>query len=132
MSTRGARMAVLAGAVLLAAAGAAVFRLPGRGADPVPPGDAGGLYAEHCAVCHGPGGKGDGPGARVIGQRLRDFTDPAAMGQVSDRFLFQIIQKGGSQFGRSNGMPAWGMKLTEAEIAQLVELIRSFATSPGR
>jgi cytochrome c oxidase cbb3-type subunit 3 len=78
-------------------------------------------------VCHGDTGKGDGPGARVIGQRLRDFTDPQAMRQVSDRYLFEIIQKGGSQFGRSNAMPAWGMKLGDAEIRALVAYIRSLA-----
>ncbi len=85
------------------------------------------LYREHCAVCHGASGKGDGPGAKVIGQPLPDFTDPGVMRQASDRFLFEIIQKGGSQFGRSNAMPAWGMKLSEAEIRGLVQHIRSLA-----
>src|SRR5512138_833994 len=76
---------------------------------PVAPRDAKATYERDCAVCHGSEGKGDGPGARVVGQGIRDFTDPVAMSQVSDAFLFAIIQKGGSQFGRSNAMPAWGM-----------------------
>jgi mono/diheme cytochrome c family protein len=114
-----------AGATILAAA---VLVLALRSSEP-PPRDRGApaLYGQHCAVCHGESGKGDGPGARMIGQPLRDFTDPQAMRQVSDRYLFEIIQKGGSQFGRSNAMPAWGMKLGDDEIRSLVAYIRSLA-----
>ena len=95
------------------------------------------LFAAHCTVCHGVRGKGDGPGAEVIRQKIVDFTDPAAMRGVSDRFLFEIIQKGGSQFGRSNAMPAWGMKLTDDDIRAVVAYIRSLASqgppaTPGR
>ena len=88
-------------------------------------GDA--FYETHCAVCHGLQGKGDGAGARLVRQPIRDFSDPAAMRQVNDRFLFDIIKKGGSQFGRSNAMPAWGMKLSDEEIHGLVAYIRSLA-----
>jgi len=94
------------------------------------------LYEAHCAVCHGAAGKGDGPGARVVRQPMRDFSDPAAMQPVTDRFLFEIIKKGSSQFGRSNAMPAWGMKLSDADIHDVVAYIRSLARgkppAPGR
>jgi mono/diheme cytochrome c family protein len=91
------------------------------------------LYDAHCAVCHGASGKGDGPGARVLRQVMPDFTDPAAMRAVNDRFLFDIIKKGSSQFGRSNAMPSWGMQLSDEEIRALVTFIRSLAprTSAG-
>jgi mono/diheme cytochrome c family protein len=91
------------------------------------------LYAAHCAVCHGPSGKGDGPGASVLRQAMPDFTDSAAMRAVNDRFLFEIIKKGSSQFGRSNAMPSWGMQLSDEEIRALVAYIRSLAprTSAG-
>jgi mono/diheme cytochrome c family protein len=113
-----------------AAAGLAVVLWPTPARQPAGTSDARALFQEHCAVCHGAQGKGDGPGARVVAQKIRDFTDAQAMRSVSDRFLFEIIQKGGSQFGRSNAMPAWSMKLSDAEIRELVELIRSFAR-PG-
>jgi len=94
------------------------------------------LYDAHCAVCHGSAGRGDGPGARVVRQPMRDFSDPAAMQAVSDRFLFDITKKGSSQFGRSNAMPAWGMKLSDNEIHDVVAYIRSLARrnppAPGR
>jgi high-affinity iron transporter len=94
------------------------------------------LYEAHCAVCHGAAGKGDGPGARVVRQPMRDFSDPAAMRPVTDGFLVEITKKGSSQFGRSNAMPAWGMKLSDAEIHDVVAYIRSLARgkspAPGR
>ena len=94
------------------------------------------LYDAHCAVCHGTTGKGDGPGARVVRQPMRDFSDPAAMQAVSDGFLFEMTKKGSSQFGRSNAMPAWGMKLSDGEIHDVVAYIRSLARgkppAPGR
>lgn len=81
--------------------------------------------------CHGSGGKGDGPGARVIGQTMPDFTDAAAMRGVNDRFLFDIIKKGSSQFGRSNAMPSWGMQLSDEQIQALVAYIRFLAPGPS-
>ena len=91
------------------------------------------LYGAHCAVCHGATGKGDGPGATVLRQVMPDFTNAAAMGAATDRFLFEIIKKGSSQFGRSNAMPSWGMRLSDEQIRSLVVYIRSLApgTSAG-
>jgi mono/diheme cytochrome c family protein len=86
------------------------------------------LYETHCALCHGPTGKGDGAGATVIRQSMRDFSNPAAMRNVEDRFLFEIIKKGSSQFGRSNAMPSWGMKLSDEEIRAVVAHIRTLAS----
>jgi mono/diheme cytochrome c family protein len=97
--------------------------------DPADPLDGRALYLAHCAVCHGPAGRGDGPGGRVIRQRLRDFSHPGAMREADDRFLAAIIRKGSSQFGRSNAMPAWGMKLSDDQIRALVAHIRSLAVS---
>ena len=85
------------------------------------------LFAAHCAECHGATGKGDGPGAKIVRTPMTDFTNAAAMANRDDRFLAEIIQKGGSQFGRSNAMPAWGMKFSDEEIRALVKHIRSLA-----
>jgi mono/diheme cytochrome c family protein len=120
---------------LLAGAGAAglllLWMLLSRGAGTptaTRTSDGHSIFEAHCTVCHGPLGKGDGPGARVVGQKILDFTDATAMRAVSDRFLFDIIKKGSSQFGRSNAMPAWGMKLTDEEIRAVVAYIRSLAS----
>ena len=120
---------------LLVVMGAAGIVLLGRWLSPgagtpagAPAQDGRAIFEAHCAVCHGPTGKGDGAGARVSRQKMTDFSDAAAMRAVSDRFLFDIIQKGSSQFGRSNAMPAWGMKLSDEEIRAVVAHIRSLAS----
>jgi len=129
---RGYAVVVLVGlAASLAFFGRELFRREEPPLSPAPVLSGRGLFEAHCAVCHGPTGKGDGPGARVILQRIPDFTDPAAMGKVTDRFLFDIIQKGSSQFGRSNAMPSWGMKLSHDEIRALVAYIRSLEAAPS-
>ncbi len=120
-------------ALLLAAVGALILggslflmRTPKSTAPPPVP--ARELYATHCAACHGPGGKGDGPRAEVIRSLMPDLSDPAAMGKVDDTFLFEMIRKGSSQFGRSNAMPAWGMQLSDDEIRALVAYIRTLSS----
>ena len=128
LSTRDAGLIVAAGIGLAAG----LYGLSRGLREPTPPAlqgqaDAAALYARYCAVCHGPTGKGDGPGASVVRQKLQDFSDPAAMRRADDEFLFTIIQKGGSQLGRSNAMPAWGMKLTDDEIRALVRYLRGLA-----
>jgi mono/diheme cytochrome c family protein len=59
---------------------------------------------------------------------MRDFSDAGAMRAVDDAFLTEMIKKGSSQFGRSNAMPAWGMKFSDEEIRALVAYIRSLAS----
>ncbi len=121
----------LAGILLALGAGVLVWTLRPSGEVAVPaaagPPDGRTLYAAHCAECHGKDGKGDGPGAALLRTPLPDFTNAAAMQQVDDNFLAEIIKKGGSQFGRSNAMPAWGMKFSDVEIEALVRYIRSLA-----
>ena len=128
LSARDAGLVVAAG-IALAAGLYGLSRGLREPTQPIPQGqtDAAALYARYCAVCHGPTGKGDGPGANVVRQTLQDFSDPVAMRKVDDGFLFTIIQKGGSQLGRSNAMPAWGMKLTDDEIRALVLYLRGLA-----
>ena len=108
--------------------GRAVLRREENPRSPTPVSQGQAAYEAHCVVCHGQSGKGDGPGAKVIRQPLRDFSDPAAMSKVNDGFLFEIIKKGGSQFGRSNAMPSWGMQLSDEEIWAVVAHIRSLAS----
>ncbi len=86
---------------------------------------AAGMYREMCAVCHGTGGKGDGPAAEGMAVKPRDHTDAAYMNSLTDAQVFEIISRGGAAVGKFAGMPAWGQALSEQQIWDLVRYIRS-------
>jgi mono/diheme cytochrome c family protein len=85
------------------------------------------IYRENCAPCHGEGGKGDGPGAKLLPVKPADHTDGKDMSKRSDRDLTEIISKGGLDVNKSPFMPAWGGLLTDQQIRDLVAHIRSLA-----
>jgi cytochrome c oxidase cbb3-type subunit 3 len=82
------------------------------------------LFSELCTVCHGAGGKGDGPSAQGLEPKPADFTDCRSMAKDSDEVLFKIIKGGGQSVGRSTVMPAWGDALSDQQIRELVKFIR--------
>lgn len=82
------------------------------------------LFQELCSVCHGVGGKGDGPSARGLEPKPADFTDCKAMTKDSDEVLLKIIKGGGQSVGRSTVMPAWSEALSEQQIDELIKFIR--------
>ena len=82
------------------------------------------LFQELCSVCHGVGGKGDGPSARGFEPKPADFTNCKVMAKDSDEVLLKIIKGGGQSVGRSTVMPAWGDSLSEQQIGELVKFIR--------
>ena len=84
------------------------------------------LFSELCSVCHGAGGKGDGPSAQGLEPKPADFTNCKAMAKDSDDVLFKIIKEGGQSVGRSTVMPAWRDALSDQQIRQLVKFIRGF------
>jgi mono/diheme cytochrome c family protein len=82
------------------------------------------LFQELCAVCHGVGGKGDGPSARGLEPKPANFTDCGIMSKDSDEVLLKIVKGGGQSVGRSTVMPAWGDSLSDQQIHELVKFIR--------
>ena len=83
------------------------------------------LFAEICSICHGAGGKGDGPSAAGLYPKPADFTDCKLMAGERDTTLFTIIKRGGAGVGRSTVMPSWGEALSDEQIRELVAYIRS-------
>jgi len=81
-------------------------------------------FQELCTVCHGVGGKGDGPSAQGLEPKPADFTNCKTMAKDSDEVLLKIIRGGGQSVGRSTVMPAWGDALSEQQIRELVKFIR--------
>lgn len=82
------------------------------------------LFTELCSVCHGVGGKGDGPSAQGLEPKPADFTNCKTMAKDSDDVLFRIIKGGGQSAGRSTVMPAWGDSLSDGQIGDLIKFIR--------
>jgi len=79
------------------------------------------VYADRCALCHGPEGKGDGPAAAGLNPKPRNHTDGSYMNSRSDEELQTVIRSG------KGGMPAWVNVLNEQEIQAVVKHVRSLA-----
>jgi mono/diheme cytochrome c family protein len=84
-------------------------------------------YDANCVGCHGSGGKGDGPAAAALNPKPGDFTNGKAMKSLSDKFLFDIIKEGGASQKKSPIMTAFGKKLNDKDISDIVAYIRSLA-----
>ena len=83
------------------------------------------LFNIYCWVCHGRGGRGDGPAAANLPIRPRDLTEREFRARMTDDELFSSISTGAHQ---STYMPIWGTSLKRQEIWDLVEYIK---TLPG-
>ena len=83
------------------------------------------VHRANCAKCHGPGGKGDGPAGKLLKTKPADWTDKAKMSKLSDSDLFNVIKGGGGAVGKSKLMPAWGGKLSDDQIHDVIAFIRS-------
>jgi mono/diheme cytochrome c family protein len=88
------------------------------------------LYLTYCSSCHGDDGKGDGPASRSLPVKPANHTDGAVMNQFSDKFLFDIIAKGGGAVGKSAMMPGWGGQFKEKELREIIAYVRSIAVPP--
>jgi len=74
--------------------------------------DAAATYKAKCAMCHGADGKGGKMGTK-------DFASPEIKG-MSDAQLTEAVTK-----GKPPKMPAYGEKLKDTEIKDLVTYIRT-------
>ncbi len=82
------------------------------------------IYAEKCSVCHGPNGKGDGPGGAALNPKPRDHTDGKYMNSRTDEQLLTVIHNG------KGAMPAWKGVLTEDQMHAVLKHVRSLAVPP--
>ena len=95
--------------------------------------DAGGTpdekYANYCASCHGSSGKADGSAGLALNPRPRNFTDKAWQDKTTDERILTVVKNGGASVGLSSAMAPWGAILSEDDIKQLIQKIRSFKGS---
>lgn len=72
------------------------------------------LYATSCANCHGPEGQGS--------QRAPSLNVKSFLAETNDQAIQQIVTLGVPD----TAMPAWGDRMTEAEIQAIVGFMRSW------
>jgi mono/diheme cytochrome c family protein len=78
------------------------------------------MYGYDCAMCHGANGNGKGD-ITDLKTPPRDYTDAAALKDLSDGEIFYIIKTGKGQ------MPPDGGRTKPEDIWNMVILVRSFA-----
>ena len=80
------------------------------------------LFSVNCAVCHGAGGKGDGPAAAGLNPPPADFTNPIHRAHT-DADLIGWITNGLP----GSAMPAFTGKLTDSQMREIVVYLRSLS-----
>jgi mono/diheme cytochrome c family protein len=86
------------------------------------------LYINHCAMCHGLHGDGQGPVANQLEPQPRNFRNPRWMHGQSDSYIEKVIKNG----KMGTAMPPFGALLSQQEIRSLRKYLRTFAISiPG-
>jgi len=80
------------------------------------------IYGYDCAMCHGEKGDGKGDVVADLKLKMKDYTDPIALKDMTDGELFYIIRNGrgqmpGEEASRAKPEDVWNM----------VVLLRSFA-----
>jgi len=84
------------------------------------------LYTSRCSPCHGPSGKGDGPGAAALNPKPRNYTDVAWQDSVKDEDIKKTIMYGGAAVGKSANMPGNPDLEGKPELDGLVAIVRGF------
>jgi mono/diheme cytochrome c family protein len=79
------------------------------------------MYGYDCAMCHGENGNGKGDLVADMKLVLKDYTDPAALKDLSDGEIFYIIKNGKGQ------MSGEGDRAKPDDLWNMVVLLRSFA-----
>lgn len=75
------------------------------------------LFEKHCDTCHGKDGRAKTFKAKF--NHARNLTDPKWQVEVTDERIFNSISNGKGK------MPAWGKKLSDAQINALVAYVRT-------
>jgi len=96
------------------------------------------VFARHCAVCHGPNGRGNGPAAASMFPRPRDFSSgrvkyksTAAGEPPTDEDFLRTVRDGLP----ASAMPYFAGLLSSEELSAVVEQVKSFSSAfsrPGR
>lgn len=81
------------------------------------------LYDDTCAVCHGPGGRGDGEGGKDLDPPPGDLMAMVQMPMASDGYLFWAVSEGGEAIGTA--MPAFKDLLSADDRWAIITALRA-------
>ena len=91
------------------------------------------LYLQHCALCHGDQGRGDGPSARLHARKARppqDLTRPEIQANMTDGEIFWKIGAGFRE-GKKIVMPSFENEIASADDRwRVVMFVRSLEAKP--
>jgi len=85
--------------------------------------NGGRVYREYCVQCHGPQGKGDGPGASGLDPKPAVHAE-LPLSDYPEDYLYNIIYYGGKSVGKSPNMPDWGLTIPKQDLADLIAYLR--------
>jgi mono/diheme cytochrome c family protein len=88
------------------------------------------LYLSECASCHGANGRGSWRAVMIL-IRPGNLGDPRTLEGRRDEYLLELIKNGGAPFGKP-GMPAFGFHLSDGQIRELIQYIRTLPQRQAR
>jgi mono/diheme cytochrome c family protein len=101
-----------------------LLRGPVSTGDPVAAGKV--MFMSACVPCHGEAGRGDGVAAKDLNPKPRNLTDAAYMAKLDDRYLYELISRGGIAVGKSQQMPEFA--LSPQDIQNLIAFVRTLSS----
>lgn len=85
-------------------------------------------FRNYCALCHGTNADGRGRAARLYEPRPANLR----LGTRAREYQEAIIRRGGKALGRSAYMPPWGDELTDEQVADILNYLRSISPAGAR
>jgi mono/diheme cytochrome c family protein len=82
------------------------------------------VFTTYCVVCHGPEGKGDGPGAAGLNPKPANFRDPVRAKGMTEEKQINVVTNGGPAEKLSPLMAPFGQSLSAQQIRDVVAYIR--------
>jgi mono/diheme cytochrome c family protein len=89
------------------------------------------IFMQICVPCHGQEGKGDGPASVSLDPKPRNLTDPGYMASLNDRYLFELVSRGGIAVGKSPLMPPQPT-LTAQDLGHVIAFVRTLSRTATR
>ncbi|MDH4261643.1 MAG: cytochrome c [Spirochaetia bacterium] len=83
------------------------------------------IYEANCSACHGISGEGDGPGAAALNPKPRNYKKDGFKYGSSIEEVKRTINEG----LEGTAMPSWAEVLTDEQITQVAEYVKSLAAS---